>query len=222
MPAATATRANGNGHGKAEVLEDVTNDAANMIGMTQPYIASVRITGDSPLLFHRWSNEAVAAKADAAKGSRAKKTDDTESFVYRMPFGKSKGNIALPGEYVRQSMIGAARFIQDPRSTRKSGMDLVKAGVVSLTELADLGQKAWDYLDQRRVLVQRNAVTRSRPAFNVGWTAELELMVNLPEYVSPQLLQKLLADAGRLIGVGDFRPTYGRFRVTRFDTRDAL
>lgn len=42
-------------------------------------------------------------------------------------------------------------------------------------------------------------------------------MVNLPEYISPELLHALLTDAGRLIGVGDFRPTYGRFRVIRFE-----
>ena len=27
----------------------------------------------------------------------------------------------------------------------------------------------------------------------------------------------LLTDAGRLVGLADFRPTYGRFRVTRYE-----
>jgi hypothetical protein len=45
-------------------------------------------------------------------------------------------------------------------------------------------------------------------------------MVNLPEYVSPEMLHGLLTDAGRLVGLADFRPTYGRFRVTQFTLLD--
>jgi hypothetical protein len=49
-----------------------------------------------------------------------------------------------------------------------------------------------------------------------GWQAEFIFMVNLPEYVSQEMLLGLLTDAGRLVGVGDFRPTYGRFQVVAF------
>jgi len=41
-------------------------------------------------------------------------------------------------------------------------------------------------------------------------------MVNIPEYVSPQDLNETIQRAGRLIGVGDFRPTYGRFNIVEF------
>ena len=128
----------------------------------------------------------------------------------------NNGHIGLPGEYLRQSIIGAARFRQDPRSPRKSAMDLFKAGVVSITELADLGVKEPDYIDRRRVLVQRNAITRERPALREGWEATVELMVLLPEYIDRTLLLDVITAAGRLIGVGDFRPTYGRFAVSNF------
>jgi hypothetical protein len=83
--------------------------------------------------------------------------------------------------------------------------------------LASLGVKAWDYEHRCRVQVQRNGVTRVRPALSVGWSASFVLLVNLPEYVSPEMLHGLLTDAGRLIGLGDFRPTYGRFQVVRFE-----
>jgi hypothetical protein len=74
-------------------------------------------------------------------------------------------------------------------------------------------------LDQRRVMVQRNGITRSRPALLKGWRAEFELLVQVPEYVPPSDLQDVLTNAGRLIGLGDFRPTYGRFMVTRFEVQ---
>jgi len=96
-------------------------------------------------------------------------------------------------------------------------MDLFKAGVVSLTDLASLGVKDWDYLDRRRVMVQRNGITRVRPAMLKGWKATFLLQVLLPEYIDPQMLNEVIQQAGRFVGIGDFRPTYGRFVVTKFE-----
>jgi len=192
---------------------DVTNGAASNIDLSIPYRAEIAIRGDADLLFHRWNCEAVAAKAKSAKGSGAKKTGDVESYVYR----NSANELCIPGEYLRQAVIGAAKFRQDPRSPRKSAQDLVKAAVISLTPLASLGFTEWDYEHRCRVQVQRNGITRVRPAITAGWKASFILMVNLPEYVPPEMLHGMVNDAGRLIGLADFRPTYGRFQVTRFE-----
>lgn len=192
-----------------------TNGAKSTIDLSVPYVAEVAIQGVSDFLFHRWNCESVEEKSKAAKGSKAKKTDDVESYVYRM----EDGELALPGEYLRMAIINAAKFRQDPRSPRKSAMDLYKAAVVPLTILAPLGKATWDYEDKRRVVIQRNGVNRVRPALRAGWKAAFELMVNLPEYVSPDALNDVIQSAGRLVGVGDFRPTYGRFQVVGFRVR---
>lgn len=196
-------------------VDPVSNDGLPVIAASMPCVAAFTIAGTSPMLFHRWSVEGIAEKAAAAKGSAAKKSDNLESYVWRT----ADGEIGLPGEYVRQSVIMAAKFRQDPRSPRKSAMDLYKAAVVSLTELSPLGTTEWDYLDQRRVMVQRSGVTRVRPAFLPGWSASFEFQIQLPEYVPGQDLLEVLVNAGRLVGVGDFRPTYGRFAVTSFEIR---
>lgn len=196
----------------ATALRPVSNDAEETVAISEPYTVAVTVRGSAAILFHRWSNESVAAKSAAAKNSKAKKTDDLASYVYRC----DNGHLGLPGEYLRQSIIGAARFRQDPRSPRKSAMDLYKAGIVAITELADLGVEEADYIDRRRVLIQRNAITRERPALKEGWEATIELMVLLPEYIDRTTLLEIIGSAGRLIGVGDFRPTYGRFAVTNF------
>jgi hypothetical protein len=65
-------------------------------------------------------------------------------------------------------------------------------------------------------VVQRNAVTRERPAMKQGWRATCQLQVLLPEYIDRDALSDVLTNAGRLVGVGDFRPTFGRFRVEAF------
>lgn len=199
---------------KATAIAPVSNDAEDDISAASPYTVRVTIRGSSDILFHRWSNEAVAEKAAAAKGSKTKKSDNLESYVYRC----DNGNLGLPGEYLRQAIIHAAKYRQDPRSPRKSAMDLFKAGVVSLTQCADLGVQDADYIDRRRVLIQRSAITRERPALREGWQATIELMVLTPEYIDKTTLIEVITNAGRLIGVGDFRPTYGRFSIIAFNT----
>lgn len=190
-----------------------TNDAKNLINICEPTMVTVTIEGISDLLFHRWSNEGVEAKSKAAKGSAAKLTDDLESFVYR----NDQGFICLPGEYLRQSVIHAAKYKQDPRSKRKSAMDLYKAGIICTTHLASLDIKDWDYEDRRRVTIQRSAITRSRPAIKAGWRATFDFLINIPEYIGINDFIEVMANAGRLVGLGDFRPTFGRFQIKNYD-----
>jgi hypothetical protein len=198
---------------KVTALSNVSNDAKLDIEIQTPYMIEARIEGTSAMLFHRWSCEAVDEKAKAAKGSKAKKEDNVESYLYR----DEKGHIAIPSEYFRQCMIHAAKFKQDPRSPRKSAMDLFKAGIATIGELCSLGVKDPDYLDRRRVVIQRNGITRTRPAMLAGWKCEVSLQILLPEYITPAMANETLQYAGRIVGVGDFRPSFGRFAVTKFD-----
>lgn len=208
-----ATKANGYTNRITGVGGDAPTDGgASAIEAGIPYIATISIQGIADILFHRWNCEAVAEKAAAAKGSKSKKSDNIESYVYR----NDEDELCLPGEYLRQSIIHAAKFRQDPRSPRKSAMDLYKAGVVSVTTLASLGVKEWDYEHACRVQIQRAGVTRVRPALKAGWKVEVQLLINTPEYISPDTLHDVLNQAGKLIGVGDFRPSYGRFLVSQF------
>ncbi len=214
-----------------------TSGGDEAISFSEPYTAEVSIEGSADILFHRWNCESVDEKAAAAKGSKAKKTDDVESYVYR----DDAGFICIPGEYLRGAIVGAAKFRQDPRSPRKSAMDLFKAGIVSLTPLAPIisgwtspgeerrGEPSqgaarrgvafatkWDYEDRRRVVIQRSGINRTRPAMKAGWKATFLLLVTLPEYINPQILNEVIAMAGRIGGLADFRPTYGRFQIVNF------
>lgn len=193
-------------------ITEPTSGGNEAISHSEPYAVSVTVVGAADFLFHRWNAEAVDEKARASKNSKAKKTDDVESYVYRT----ENGELAIPGEYLRGSIINAAKFRQDPRSPRKSAMDLFKAAIVVTSPLASLGVKEWDYLDKRRVTIQRNGINRIRPAMRAGWQASFNLLVMLPEYVDRNVLRETIESAGRLIGVGDFRPTFGRFGIVQF------
>jgi hypothetical protein len=76
-------------------------------------------------------------------------------------------------------------------------------------------------VDRRRVVIT-GAVTRERPALSAGWSATVDLMCQSPTYIPPLALAACLNDAGRLVGIGDFRPTFGRFVITTFEILDPL
>lgn len=165
------------------INDDATNGGQESIGHSETYQVKVSLQGSSDLLFHRWNCESVTEKANAAKNSKSKKTDNIESYLWR----DDEGNVCIPTEYCRMSLINAAKYKQDPRSPRKSAMDLFKAGVVPITGLVSLGVKEPDYLDTRRVTIQRNGINRTRPAMKVGWQATFEFEIISPEYISKEL-----------------------------------
>lgn len=180
----------------------------------QPYSVQLVIVGTEDILFHRYDVEQVEAQAKAAKGSKEKKTDNVESYVYRT----EKGHIGIPGLNFKACLADAAKFFQDPRSPRKSARDMVRAalkvpGEATFYNAKGKPAKEWDYLDKRRVTVQRNAIARSRPALEAGWKLELQINVVDPEYITDEWLSELIVRAGRSVGLCDYRPDFGTFRV---------
>ena len=118
----------------------------NNVQFALPYRVAVKLKGSTPILFHRWDCEDVEAKAQAAKGSAARKSDN-----WADPDRNENGEICIPGVYVHQALANAAKFKQDPRSPLKSMFDLAKAALVVTPWLASTSKKEPDYLDRRRV-----------------------------------------------------------------------
>lgn len=187
----------------------------------QPYSLQLVIVGTEDILFHRYDVDQVEAQGKAAKGSKEKKSDNVESYVFRT----ADGHIGIPGLNFKACLADAAKFFQDPRSPRKSARDLVRAalkvpGEATFRNAAGKLAEEWDYLDKRRVTVQRNAISRSRPAMYKGWKLELQINVVDPEYVQPDWLNELVIRAGRSVGLCDYRPDFGTFRVEHFEVID--
>jgi hypothetical protein len=185
-----------------------SNDGEEAALASAPYQITFTIRGVADLLFHRWSNEDVAAKATAKRGSSVKKTDNLEAYVWR----DDAGMVCLP-----KALIEAGKFMQDPRSSRpKQACDLFKAAFVPVTLLCPLGPK-WEIEDKRRMVVNRSGITRTSPGFKAGWEASFDFDVILPEYVSQEMFHEALSLSGRVIGLAQYRPTYGRFQVVKFE-----
>jgi hypothetical protein len=205
---------------KTAALNGASNGAIDQIEFLKPYTARIVIEGTAPLLFHSWNVDSVAEKAKAAKNSKAKKSDDIESYVYRV--SETDRRLGIPTVNFHSAITEAAKYVQDPRSPRKCARDLAKAGIVPSADVAPFlpGTDEWDFIDRRRVTVQRAGITRERPAMRAGWRIAFDLTVTTPEYIDGALLRSLIQSAGRLVGLCDFRPTYGRFDIVAFEVSE--
>lgn len=190
-----------------------TNGAKKLIKLGLPYNVKFSIQGTADYLYHRWNCEVVEEQQKSKKGSNTRKFDNLETMVYR----NNEGFLCVPSSHIRASMISAARYKQDPRSPRKSAMDLYKAGIFPIECLSSLGIKDWDYVDKQRAVIQRASITRSRPAIKSGYIVEFIFTVALSEYISSDDFYEILHMAGKFCGIGDQRPTYGRFKIVNFE-----
>lgn len=183
---------------------------------SRPFEVDVEIQGVVPILFHRWDCDAVEAKAQAKKGSREKKTDNVESYVYRC----EDRTLGVPATNVHAALVHAAKSKSDPRSPRKSAKELIEAVLLVTPPMISFGRDKWDYEDKRRAVIHRQgAVNRVRPALREGWKLRFTIAVLDASYVDETFLHDLIDYAGKYSGLCDFRPPFGRFTVTRYEVR---
>ena len=181
-----------------------------------------RITGASPLLFHNGHladplNE--HAKAMASVSSKRRKTEADHWRLAELEFMGSLylsgGRPCIPAEMLEAVLFKAANL-------ERKGLK-AKAGLVvreNLTLDYD-GPKDPDKLWRNSkfwlrcgVRVGPSRVMRTRPKFD-KWQARLEIDY-MPHLLNRQDVDSFLSVAGEQIGIGDWRPRFGRF-TTQFD-----
>jgi len=184
----------------------------------------VTITGTQPLLLHngRLANpldpHTRALKALTAK--RAKTDDDLAALLVTEARGAA---YETPENLIGLPDANIWRSIQEAAKAYKRGQDVSRAVIYDPVRVAplvlppgvtvdvDAYLADGDHIDYRPVGVNGKTVMRSRPVIR-EWSTSCEFDV----YTDIVMLEDLrvFADrAGRLQGVGDHRPQYGRFNA---------
>lgn len=178
------------------------------------------IVGVAPLMMHsiRLANPLdQAAKAIKAVSSKRKKTEDDHEAMARLEFlGSLYRDDA--GHYIIPAPAWEACIVEGAKS-QKSGK-IAKSGifVADDTTIRYAGPKDPEAryadpscVDYRAVRVQSARLMRCRPIFR-GWSATLTVSHD-PRVVAADTLRQWLEIAGRLVGVLEYRPRFGRFDV---------
>lgn len=185
---------------------------------------TLKLTGSRPMLMHngRLANPLDPYTRDlkAISKKRSKTDDDLE----RQAYVEARGGFWETSDHLIGIPTAAVwRSIYDASKAFKLGEDIKRALSYDDETLPILiGGREWDCdewlkngenpTDYRPVKVQRNKVMRARPRIPEGW--ETTQHFDLEETaLDPGLLVPVLERAGSLVGIGDWRPTYGRYSI---------
>jgi hypothetical protein len=197
--------------------------------LEEAYLETV-IIGDSPLLVHAWSRKAInemlqkQMKPKKAKGGVKAKTEREAKDPFKDFLGSlyphPQGGYGFPSNAIKKACVSACSFVEGVK---------IREARSSFTILGDLVQ------------IHGTPTPRMDPV-NVGhgspkgpvadirfrgefleWTATLHINY-LPQLISRASIIGLLNNAGRLIGIGEWRITkdghHGAFHVMRDGNAD--
>lgn len=181
----------------------------------------VTIEGVTPLLVHRFGEEAQAGGRTRATDAAAR---DPRTEATKAAYIAADGTYYFSAFAIPNAMA-AAGSNHKLRGSRKTLRFVVPSAVTltsdTITICNGTGKPAKSFeVDSRPVTIPatKGRVMRHRPRFD-QWSAKFEMLLN-EDLLPDQLAHQLLNEAGMTIGVGDFRPEkrgpFGRFRVTAF------
>ena len=184
-----------------------------------------KLTSASPFLMHnaqlvdplnRWAKEIKRIS------SKRKKVEADHGEVARLEFlgclymtyVNKKLVPCLPGTVLEAAIVGAGR-------TRKMGKQ-VQSGVFVANDSplmyegptdADELWKNEEFRLRCPAKVGTARIMRTRPKFS-NWSANVTVSFHDSD-IDGQTIEELMIVAGEIIGVGDWRPRFGRFNVSR-------
>jgi len=179
----------------------------------------LEIEGVSPLLMHNGEMadplNPMTQELKKVSSKRVKTESDHREMAkleWHAGIYQQEGVVVVPGVMLDKTIIEAARKSRKGKQVQSGVMvdgdpalEFPDKGK-SLTALYESGS----YTDRRMVVVQKNRIARTRPKFNV-WSLQFSIQFD-DELVSRSELVDMVDLAGQTIGIGDYRPRFGRFQ----------
>ena len=193
-------------------------------------IVKVEIQGTSPLLMNKFTDAAALAVSGNTSavltGNKGTPREQAEKKLYL----DEHGVLHLPGPNIFRAIIDAGAFHKAGRTKITTQKSSLVPAAVAIVELAcpiagPDGDPKWE-VDSRGVVIPSTGgrVMAHRPrldAWRVSFTLEIDTSM-----FAVQLVRQLVDDAGKRIGLGDFRPArkgpFGRFVVIKWEVEKNL
>lgn len=189
---------------------------------------TVKIEGVTPLLFHSVQlanplNEFTKKIAEITSKPARKRSDDDLVEKMRLEWyggmnTDEKGVPAMPSEYLEAAIREGAK------SQRKGKDSLIGVSCDKATYPLQYNgprdlEAMWasqKFTDFRAVAIKTNKIMRMRPRFNPPWSVSFSILV---DNCNPEDVRQWLEYAGAKVGIGDYRPKFGRFEVAEFKVK---
>ena len=168
----------------------------------------------------------IYAKAMKAVSSKRKKTDadldELAKLEWMAGLYRFQDDLVVP-DYVIESVLigGAKKSKRGPQA--KTGIYITgHASLLFPGKPASIDDGTLEsmfasgqYVHVAGVRVGMAKVMRTRPIFR-EWSALVEMQYD-PDVLNLREIEEIVADAGKLVGIGDWRPKHGRFEAKVVD-----
>ena len=192
---------------------------------------NAEIEGIAPILFNRFTEEAIEAMEKMSGGkkkTKKAKVAEAADKVYR----NGAGVLCIPSANVKKCILegcGMAGF----KIGRRSAVPFMRALVFieedmlsfgvkeadGVHELAGRHLKDFDGIHECTGRIPPKTGARAvirRPYLDTGWILRVPFIV-VDERINDEMLHGSLQEAGLLVGLCDHRPDFGRFKVNNFE-----
>jgi len=180
----------------------------------------VTIKGMTPILMNRFTEKNEVAVSGGTSTVAIGDRGSPRAQATEKAYIDKKGTLYVPGPNIFSCLIQAGKFHKVGKSkvtTQKSS--LVPAGISMMDMVCSLDTKKFE-VDSRSVVIPSTGgrIMCHRPRVD-DWSLTFTLDVDTKMF-DPKFVRTLVDDAGKKVGLGDFRPDrkgpFGRFVVTKW------
>lgn len=183
----------------------------------------VEIRGKQPLLMKSSRSvdpaDPLVKKVKSITGKKTKKTDDDiatmDRYEFELGLYQNEQGPYIPDVNIIGTIRDGARVNRRGREI-SAGIDVLESEIPLQYDGPRDVEKLYDarFVDRRMIKNKGSggSVMRTRPRFN-AWGLSFTLAIE-DEVISPANVKESLELAGSRVGLGDFRPRFGRFEVT--------
>lgn len=184
------------------------------------------IKGTSPLLMNRFTEEAEISVSSTTKKATKATKDTPREQAKKKAYIDEQGVLYVPGMNVFACIIQGGQFIKIGRAKATNAKSsIIPAAMILEEERCTLGTKDFE-VDTRSVVIPATGgrIMAHRPRLD-EWECSFTIDLFDPDILSASDVRQIIDDAGKKVGLGDFRPSrkgpFGRFVVTEWKEEKA-
>lgn len=182
----------------------------------------ITINGITPLICNKFTDKAaLAATSGISSNNRGEPLTPHEQAEEKLYMDKKKACIPQPN--ILASIIEGGRF---HKIKNRSVTTMQKSMIPSCFDIKGImlpiKTKGWE-VDERPVRIPATGgrILAYRPKFN-DWQLEFDATLDT-DIISVNLMREIIDDAGKRIGLGDYRPDrkgpFGKYKVNKWQVK---